>query len=239
MLLAGGIMTHGFQCGQVWGAALAAGARAYRLYGPGPKAEAGAIIAAKRIADSFRERFKHIDCFDLTGADWQKKSLASETLKYFLRGAAIRCFHMAGKFPTVASNEINTAFSETDIGAPTPPVSCAALLAQKMGVSEMHQVMAAGLAGGIGLSGGACGALGTAIWIIAMRRNEEESGKIDFADAEASDAIARFMQSSDFEFGCAEIVGRKFEDVKEHADYLREGGCSEIIEGLATEESTG
>ena len=46
MPLAGGIMLHGYQCGMIWGAALAAGAQAYRLYGPGPQAETAAIIAA-------------------------------------------------------------------------------------------------------------------------------------------------------------------------------------------------
>ncbi|MBM4459033.1 MAG: hypothetical protein FJ011_14940 [Chloroflexi bacterium] len=32
----GGIEAMGFQCGQLWGATLAAGALAHRLYGPGP-----------------------------------------------------------------------------------------------------------------------------------------------------------------------------------------------------------
>ena len=52
--------------------------------------------------------------------------------------------------------------------APPAPVSCAAVLAQKMGASDLHTVMAAGFAGGIGLSGGGCGALGAAIWITGM-----------------------------------------------------------------------
>ena len=47
-----------------------------------------------------------------------------------------------------------------------------------MGVSEMHTVMAAGLAGGIGLSGGACGALGAAIWINGM--NDSQEGAREF-----------------------------------------------------------
>jgi hypothetical protein len=38
------------------------------------------------------------------------------------------------------------------------------LIARKMGESDMHAVMASGFAGGIGLCGGACGALGAA-WI--------------------------------------------------------------------------
>ncbi|MFC2035747.1 hypothetical protein ACFLUJ_06480 [Chloroflexota bacterium] len=68
---------------------------------------------------------------------------------------------MAVKYSRVAFSEINTALSEKHIEAPLPPVSCSAMLAQKMGASDMHTVMAAGFAGGIGLSGGACGALGT------------------------------------------------------------------------------
>ena len=43
MPLAGGIMQQGYQCGVVWGAVLAGGARAYQLYGAGPKAEMAAM----------------------------------------------------------------------------------------------------------------------------------------------------------------------------------------------------
>ncbi len=38
MPLAGGIVGNGYQCGMIWGAALAAGAQAYRLLGTGPVA---------------------------------------------------------------------------------------------------------------------------------------------------------------------------------------------------------
>ena len=69
--LAGGIEQMGFQCGQVWGAALAAGAQAYQLFGPGPEAEAAAIIAAQRLAESFRTRYRSIDCLDVIDLDWK------------------------------------------------------------------------------------------------------------------------------------------------------------------------
>lgn len=46
MPFAGGIMQRGYQCGMIWGAALAAGAEAHRLHGPGPQAETAAIMAA-------------------------------------------------------------------------------------------------------------------------------------------------------------------------------------------------
>jgi hypothetical protein len=106
-------------------------------------------------------------------------------------------------------------------------------LAQKMGASDLHAVMAAGLAGGIGLSGGACGALGAAIWLIEMNRVTGGTGKVEFNSPEATEAIDRFVQRSDGEFECAIIAGRKFENIADHAAYLRAGGCSRIIEALA------
>ena len=234
MPLAGGIMQHGYQCGMIWGATLAAGAQAYRLLGPGPQAETKAIIAAQRLVESFRARNNSINCLEITNID--KSSSTMQMITYFLiKGGTIGCMRMAARYAPVAFSEINTALSEEHIEAPSPPVSCAAMLAQKMGVSDMHAVMAAGFAGGIGLCGGACGALGAAIWIIGMNSSKEGVGKIDFKNPKAIDAIDRFMKCTDSEFECSKIVGRRFENIGDHADYLRDGGCSKIIEVLAVE----
>lgn len=232
--LAGGIMQHGYQCGMLWGTTLAAGAEAYQRFGPGPQAETAAMKASQRLVDSFRMRYDYIDCLELTGLDWRDLS-AQKVLKYFVTGGVIRCFGMAGKYAPVAFDEINTALSEEPIEAPCSPVSCATMLAQKMGVSEEHAVMAAGLAGGIGLSGGACGALGAAIWIIQMNSSKEENRNLGFENPKAMAAIERFVECTDCEFECSEIVGRKFESIGDHADHLHAAGCSEIIEALAAE----
>jgi hypothetical protein len=236
MPLAGGIMQLGYQCGMIWGATLAAGAQAYRFVGPGPQAETRAIIAAQRLVESFRARNKNINCFDITGLDHSSSTMQMVT--YFLiKGGSIGCLRMAAKYAREAFSEINSAFSEKHIETPSSPVSCSAILAQNMGVSDMHTVMAAGFAGGIGLSGGACGALGAAIWIIGMNGLKESDGKIDFKSSEATAAIDRFSECTDFKFECCKIVGRKFENVSDHAGYLRDGGCSKIIEVLATQSS--
>jgi hypothetical protein len=244
MPLAGGIMQHGYQCGMLWGAALAAGAQAYRLHGPGPQAETAAIIAAQRLVESFRTGYKYIDCFEITEIDWKPsstRSLIAQVFKFFIKhGGPIGCFRMAANYAPVAFSEIDAAYSNgtrsaSNFEAPSPPVSCATMLAKKMGASDMHAVMAAGLAGGIGLSGGACGALGAAVWIIAMESGEDGVENIEFTPPRAKDAIDRFIKSADFEFECSKIVGRKFENVGDHAAYLRDGGCSEIIDVLATQ----
>ncbi len=230
--LAGGLEQLGFQCGQVWGAALAAGAQAYQLFGPGSQAEAAAVGAAQRLVEFFQARYKSINCFEVIELDW-KNAQAKQILKFFLKGGPVRCFSMTAGYARAAVDEINAAFAGNCREAPAPLISCAALLAQKLGASDMHTVMVAGLAGGIGLSGSACGALGAAIWLIEMNRVKEGAGQVEFNSLEATEAIDRFLQNTDYEFECSKIAGRKFENVSDHAAYVRAGGCSNIIEALA------
>jgi len=242
MSLAGGLMQQGYQCGMLWGAALAAGAQAYQLYGPGPPAETEAVIASQRLVESFRGRNNEINCLEITEIEWNPSSnsqLAKQVFKFFIKGGPIGCFRMAARYAPVAFRDINTALSEKHIEAPSGPISCASVLAQKMGVSELHKVMAAGLAGGIGLSGGACGALGAAIWILGMDSGMEKTEGMNFAPPGANNAMERFLESADYEFECSKIVGRRFENINDHAEYLHAGGCSEIIEALASKGSNG
>ncbi len=229
--LAGGLLAHGYQCGMLWGSALAAGAEAYRQFGAGTRAEVAAVMAARAIIDSFRDQNKYTNCLEITELDWT--SITRQAIaRYFLSGRAVSCFRMSAGTAHMAFNQINTALSEKEIEELPAPVSCAAMMAQKMGASEQHTVMAAGFAGGIGLSGGACGALGAAIWIRGME-TLRGGGKVTFSFPRAVDAIAWFAKHSDHKFECCTIVGQKFESVGEHASYLRAGGCSEIIAGLA------
>ncbi len=231
-LLAGGLM-RGYQCGMVWGAALAAGAQVYRTFGKGPQAEARAILSAQRMVESFRSLNKSVDCREITGIDLGSPSMWSITRFLVKSMPTGTCFGMAARYAPVAFQEINTALSEERIGNPNSPVSCAACVAQKMGASDQQTVMAAGFAGGIGLSGGACGALGAAIWITSMNAIREGEGTIGNNLAGAGKVIAGFLQVTGGKSECSEIVGRKFEDASDHAGYLREGGCAEIIQALA------
>jgi hypothetical protein len=232
MPLAGGIANMGYQCGMLWGAALAAGAQAYRLHGPGPQAETAAIIASQRLGEAFRTHTKNeINCLEISDLDMQGEFDTRKILKFFIKGGPIGCFRMAARYAPDVRSEIDSVLSEEQIETPASPVSCATMLAKKMGVSEMHEVMTAGFAGGIGLSGGACGALGAAIWIIGLNQPVEIEG-LSYSGTWVNDTIEKFLESSDFEFECSKIVGRKFENIDDHAKYLRAGGCSKIIEVL-------
>ena len=203
--LAGGIMQYGYQCGMLWGAALATGARAYQLFGPGPQAETASIIASQRVVESFRGCTKNeINCLEITDLNMRGKTQITKIIKFFIKGGPIGCLRMITKYTPKAFGDINTALSEKHSEAPSPPVSCATILAQKMGASEMHAVMAAGLAGGIGLSGGGCGALGAAIWINEINSGKEGAG-YKATNARASEIIDRFIRSRCIEFKTSHI----------------------------------
>ncbi len=234
-VFAGGILQNGYQCGMLWGSTLAAGAEAYRLFGPGPEAEIRAILAAQKIVSAFRLDSKHINCLEITDID--KSSSKLKMFTYFIiKGGTIGCFRRAARFAPIAFDQIATSFSEEIDSIPDPPVSCATLLAKRLELSEQQTCMVAGLAGGIGLCGGACGALGVALWVLAQRvlGDQPKSNAWNSKDFQpkADALIDRFLKSAGHEFTCSAIVGKTFENVNEHSCYLREGGCSQLIEEL-------
>jgi hypothetical protein len=210
----------------VWGSALAAGAEACRCFGAGPRAEAAAVVAGQRIVESFRVQNGAVDCLDLTDTDFGSKS---QMWKYLLSGKPIGCFRMAARYAPVAFEEIRAALGSERGDAAAPPVSCSALAARRLGASDLHSAMAAGFAGGIGLSGGACGALGAVVWLDAMGGG----GDYEAVEARATRIVERFLNASGHRFECSEIVGRRFVDVADHAAYLRGGGCAGILEALS------
>jgi hypothetical protein len=90
--------------------------------------------------------------------------------------------------------------------------------------------MAAGLAGGVGLSGDACWALAAAIWITDMNDRRHGAAKAGYANPRAASLIDRFVKHTDSRFTCLDLVGRRFESIADHAAYLHDGGCAAIIE---------
>jgi hypothetical protein len=97
--------------------------------------------------------------------------------------------------------------------------------------------MVSGFAGGIGLSGGGCGALGAAIWLAAMEKPVQGTDKLGYFNNPVYTAVIdRFVGVAGGKFECREIVGRVFESIDDHAVYLREGGCTGIFEALVTDE---
>jgi hypothetical protein len=237
--LAGGLMMHGYQCGLIWGATLAAGAQAYRQLGGGAESETRAVLAAQRLIQTFRAgNHQQMNCLEITEIGRSSTTLQMIT-KFLIKGGAIGCFRRAARYASAAFDEVNTTLSERQVEVPPAPVSCSSMLARKLGSSDLHATMAAGLAGGIGLTGGACGALGAAVWLGTLGDLRTNGGKVTFSNPRAAATIDRFLKCTGYEFECSKIVGRTFENVGDHAGFVCSGGCSKILEALADSGPTG
>ncbi len=233
MTLAGGILQHGCHCGMIWGSTLAAGAQACRLYGAGPEAETRAVLAAQSLVALFRNQNKKINCLDITGLD-RSSSTWEMNVYYFLKGGFINCGRMGTRFSRAAYKNINESLEKMPESV-SPPVSCASLWAEKTGTTGMHKTMVAGLAGGIGLCGGGCGALGAAVWYNELNSLKNGDGPFDYKKPRGLETIEKFKKYTGGQLECSKITGRQFADVKEHAAFLSDGGCTDIIEFLAAE----
>jgi hypothetical protein len=204
---------------------LAAGAEASRRLGAGSRAESAALAAARRMVDGFREQNGAVDCFDLTDTDFGSKA---QTWRFLLSGKAVGCLRLAARWAPVALAAARAGLEAEPASTPPEPVSCAALVARRRGAPERHAVMVAGFAGGLGLRGGACGALAATVWLDAFGGGDHEA-----LEERVGPTVGRFLEASGAGLECAAIVGRVFADAADHAAHLRGGGCARILEVLA------
>lgn len=228
--LAGGNMQNGYQCGLLWGAALAVGAEAFRRFDNPHQATAVAIIAAQHIMESFKNRTGSVDCIDVTETDWHDKiSIA----KFMLTGKFLSCFKLIDAW---APEAIKAAHEGLSLGSANPPqgaLSCASEVARRMKASQEQILMVAGLAGGMGLSGGGCGALGAAVWLNTTKWYSEDERKSTLSNPYAKKTLGAFQKATDYEFSCEKITGQRFETIEQHTDFIKSGGCERLISTLA------
>ena len=229
-LLAGGIAQQGYQCGLLWGAVFAAGAEAFRRRPDRDRAVGMAVKAARRVADSFVARAGSADCYDITSCDWTNKlSMA----KYMLTGKFLSCFKLADAWApeAIRAAEEGLALDPSDL--PARPLSCASEVVRLSGGSDEEMALAAGLAGGIGLSGGGCGALAAAIWKNALSRIRENVYKTSMSDPVSERILRTFFAAAGSELDCRAVTGRTFASVADHTEFIRDGGCGKLIRVLA------
>ncbi len=231
-LLAGGIMTRGHQCGMLWGSALGAGAESFRRYNNRGQAIGMAITATQYLVESFTKRAKSVNCRDITRCDWTN---IFSIAKYFLTGKIFTCFNLAEKWAPEAIQSAIEGLSYKQTYSHQQPVSCASEVAKKMGAGDEEMVMVAGFAGGIGLSGNACGALSAAIWMNTLAWCKKHPGKSPpfFNNPNVKEILKAFDDASDSEILCHKITGYSFKTINEHTEFIKNGGCDKLINILA------
>jgi len=176
-----------------------------------------------------------VNCLEITQTDWNDKW---QIAKFMLKGGTIACTRRVMGFARVAYDVIEQALAEAPDAAPSGGGSCAGKMAREMGGSELRVVVAVGLAGGIGMSGSGCGALGAKIWLDGIGDVEQPSG-MNMMTPRSAATFERFYRVTDHELECAAIVGQKFESIEDHTAHVCFGGCSAIIDTLANLEAAG
>ena len=228
--LAGGIMQKGHQCGMLWGASLAVGAEAYRKCNNQNQAISVAVNATQKMMTSFSERENTINCRDITHCDFSSKLSMT---KYFLSGRFLHCFNLADQWAPEAVQSAIEGLSDKEIVASKDCMSCATEVAKKMGASDEHMIMVAGFAGGLGLSGAACGALAAAIWMKSIKWCREEVKKSSLANPYSKKTLETFYQATNSKIVCSDISGVDFKNIDDHSKFIKDGGCNKLIETLA------
>lgn len=228
--LAGGILQQGYQCGMLWGVSMAVGAEAYRRTESLDKAIALSIMTTQLVIESLVKRADSIDCGDISECDWQSKRSVA---KYMISGKVFSCFKLVERWAPEAIEVVYNGLSYDQNKLPNHCISCASEVARKMGATDAEMVMVAGFAGGIGLSGDACGALGAAIWMKTLVEIIRKNKKIGMSNPLWDKQLNDFYEATDYEILCNKISGKQFEILDDHTEFIKNSGCKNLIEKLA------
>jgi hypothetical protein len=229
--LAGGIMQKGQQCGMLWGSALGVGAESFRRHDDRGQAIGTAITATQHLTESYSKRTKSVNCRDVTGCNLTSIFGLVKLILFKSR----TCLNLAETWAPEAIQSAIEGLSHQHTNYPQKPVSCASEVAKKMGASDEEMVMVAGFAGGLGLSGNACGALSAAIWMnsLAWIKNQKDTKKSVYRNPKAKNTLKAFYNATDSKILCHEITGRRFDTIDDHTEFIKNGGCDKLINALA------
>ncbi len=231
--LCGGVMQKGYQCGMLWGSSLAASKEIYKKYGNSSSSTQLAINATKELMKSFTQCNGSVDCREVTQTDFAKKFqfvkfiFVSFLYKIFKKS----CFNIADNWAPFAVETATRSVNAKTNEITEQYYNCAYSTVVNLGGTEEEAFCVAGFAGGMGLSGNSCGALSAALWF-NTKKYISETGKGEYPNSAATETYTKFLQITNNEMLCSKICSQKFNNIKEHSDFIKSGRCENIIEGL-------
>ena len=205
--LAGGLAQEGINA-VCFGERLWVRTESFRRFEDHGQGIAHAVTATQFILESFINTAKSANCANITNCDFNGKF---GLVKFLITGKPITCFKLADRWAPEAIRSAKTGLSQQLSDLPQTPISCASEVVKKMGGSEEEMVMVAGFAGGYGLSGNACGALGAAIWMKTLSRVREQNYKYSLSDPKLVKIMEAFFDETGYKMECWKICGQKFE----------------------------
>jgi hypothetical protein len=233
--LAGGLMQKGHQCGMVWGSGLAIGVESYHRYKDMDEAIRMAIEATRQVTASFHKTAGTMNCRDITNCNMDSFfGMTKYMIKILLKGMDnSTCFNLAEKWAPEAIQVAKTGLTEKRSKESESVLSCASEVVKKMRGNDEEIVTVAGFAGGLGLSGSACGVLGAAIWMNSLKWSKDHPGKSAWSNPMAKKTLKKFLAETNSEMLCDKICGQRFKTVENHTKYIKNGGCNHLINTLA------
>lgn len=250
----GGFMHSGAACGLLTGAALAAGFLAKERFHDEETRIEATLYATIMLAQAHPELTTSINCKDITEVSL---TTLGGRLSYLLKGKGSLCGRLHIKWASQAHEIIEKAFIEfNENRSKKNCANCAVATLKKLGpsfgMSVEDATVVAGLAGGVGLLGNVCGALAAGVFALSaapyLRQTQESRdsqirGALQELWGSAYQGPAKQLQQ-DFnerfsEVTCSKIVGRKFLDIDDHANFISEGGCKEVIEFVTSHATEG
>ena len=132
-----------------------------------------------------------------------------------------------------AIESAKVGLSKDQSNIPENNINCASDVVRRLGGTEEEKAMVAGFAGGMALSGNGCGALGATIWKKSLEWVKQNPGKSAFNNKASKSLLKPFLKETKGELVCSQICGRTFGTLQDHSEFLKNGGCSKLIETLA------
>jgi hypothetical protein len=152
-------------------------------------------------------------------------------IKYMITGGPRKCISLLSKWTPEAASAAKESLKLAPEATKLTPRSCASEVAMMMGATDEEMVTVAGFAGGLGLSGNACGALAPAGWLNTLPRTKD--GKSVFFTPESKKTLKAFKKATGNELLCHKICGRRFKNLDEHSEFMESGGCKSLLEVIA------
>jgi len=237
----GGFMHQGHASGLLTGAVLAAGFVAQQRF-KDDKSKSGAILhTAVGLAREFPEYSGFINCREITEKDLTK---IGGRLSYYRVGLGKMCGRLHLKWAPRAQELIEKSLM--DYKPKGSCANCAVRTMQELRASTRLETweptFMAGFAGGIGLSGNVCAALASGVYSmttnyqISRRKKKRDSqfrGSVEeLIGKNYRGALTSFRLKFTEHFGsvlCIDIIDRHFKNVEDHASFVDQGGCENVI----------
>jgi len=233
-------------CGILWGGSLSAGIMAQRSFLDPIAAKNAALRATRKLFDEYNQQEDRVNCGErINMRKWN-------FLLYMLKGNSFRCQNNIAGWAPRFREIIDSSMRESVEDRPSDnQQNCACMAMDKVGQAigldtTQYAAVPAGLAGGLGLSGSTCGALAAAIFTQCLKyfhsRTKSRHGMVRSILQGFYFGIPWLNPSMNLneEFkqklgtkSCKGITNKVFSNNAELSDFLRDGGCSGVIDRLA------